>query len=49
MKTDLAADGTDDRLGRYAAEERAQSGEAGADDSKGRLDGGPKHDPVVVD
>ena len=48
MKTDLAANGTDDGFGRYTTEERAQGGEAGADDAKGGLDGGPKHDPVVV-
>lgn len=48
-KTDLAADGTDDGLWRYAVEERAQGGEAGADDAKSRLDGGPEHDPIIVD
>ena len=40
-KTDLAADGTNDGLGGYAAEQRTQSREARADDAKGRLDGGP--------
>ncbi len=49
MKTDLAADGTNDRLGRKALEQRPKSGETGANDTEGGLNGSPEHDPVVVD
>lgn len=49
MKTDLTANGANDRLGRHAVEERAQGGEAGADDAESGLNGRPKYDPVVMD